>query len=580
MNPTDVPMGRFCLVFSSCALFLAPAAPVIADPETDGGASWELDRLDVHVDFDGRGDRVTISGAVHVHASSPSTGPTLVVNNREPVMRFHELTVREHPEASIELNAEHPDADHARLAHVRLPETLPAGTALVIDFVLERTSEAPQAVFKKGYALVSWVEAWYPVPLVAGADPISAAKMTAAGTTTFRLPAGWKAVTNGAPVRPAPAEQDTAAPIERASNETIERWNTEQPVARAFVAGPFEESRERVGDLEIGVYLLSPKELGGRAQAHTLGRALGAMEARFGPYPYPSYAIAEVPESIVTWYAASEQGYITARTSAFEVAGGNVPLFAHEAAHGWWGNLVNSAGPGDKLCSESLAQYGAVVAIETLEGAAAMRDFLEFSRVGYSGWQCATGYFGIVREGADKPLAQLRNDPHDHNLSDSKGHWFYHMLRLRLGDDVFFGTLRELIDTFAGRDMRLDDVRSAFLAAAPDDPDLARFLAEWLDRTGAPVLSLEWWTVRRGAAVEIRLAQTQPGEPYLLDVELEIRMRDGSTTRTRVDLRERTARTEVETPSRAVDVRLDPDVTLLTWRPRYGPVPDSLAAGR
>jgi hypothetical protein len=306
------------------------------------------------------------------------------------------------------------------------------------------------------------------------------------------------------------------------------------------------------------------------------------METRFGPYPYEGYAVAELPESSVTWAASSEQGFIMARTSMFDAPGGNLPLFAHEAAHSWWGNSVSTIGPGSKMGSEALAQYGAVLSIEALEGKAAVRDFLDFSRRGYNPLQCALGYFYIWRQGEDVALAALEDGPSDHNLSDSKGMWFYHMTRDRLGDAAFFGALRKLLSDFASRPMRVSDIRAAFLAAAPADSSLAPWLDQWLHRTGAPILDVDWWSDRRQSAsgnveppgaAELRIRQLQPGEPYALDLEVLVTLRDSSTVLDTVRVRGRDHAFTLELPRRPIGVKIDPHQRVLMWRPKYGPRP-------
>jgi aminopeptidase N len=274
----------------------------------------------------------------------------------------------------------------------------------------------------------------------------------------------------------------------------------------------------------------------------------------------------------VTWYAASQQGLIFARSTGFRYEGGNLPLFAHEMAHGWWGNLVGTDGPGSILCSESLAQYGAVIAIETLEGVDARNEFLRYSRTGYSGLQCANGYFYMWREGHDKPMRDLESGGWDHNLSDAKGHWVYHMLRHRVGDEVFFATLRGMIEDFAGLPMTLDDMRAAFIAAAPDQ-SLEAFFTQWLDRAGAPVLDFDWWAIENGKGVRIDIAQTQPGEPFHLDLDVEIEFLDGDPRTEVIELREMTQTFRIETDKRPVAIRLDPRYRQLIWRPEYGPRP-------
>jgi len=72
--------------------------------------------------------------------------------------------------------------------------------------------------------------------------------MKAPGTTTFRLPAGWTAVSNGARTQ-----------REQHESGVVETWSTETAVARSFATARFEVGSERFGEREIGVYLLSPK---------------------------------------------------------------------------------------------------------------------------------------------------------------------------------------------------------------------------------------------------------------------------------------------------------------------------------
>ena len=178
------------------------------------------------------------------------------------------------------------------------------------------------------------------------------------------------------------------------------------------------------------------------------------------------------------------------------------------------------------MLGEALAQYGAVISIEAIEGQDAMVEFLRFSREGYNPLQCALGYFHIWREGGDTPLAKLESGRWDHTLSDSKGMWFYHMLRRRLGDELFFRVLRSILQDMAGKRVTLDELRSRFLATAKD-PSLEVFLEQWLDRAGAPILRVDWWSVDRGEAVEIHVEQLQPGEPFQVPLELEIETKTG-----------------------------------------------------
>ena len=217
-----------------------------------------------------------------------------------------------------------------------------------------------------------------------------------------------------------------------------------------------------------------------------------------------------------------------------------------------------------------------MVALEAIGGEEAATEFLRFSRPGYIDNQCARGYFALASEGNDRPLARLNElggKSWEHTLADSKGHWFWHMLRRRVGDEVFFTTIRGLIEEFSNRQMTLDDARRAFLDAAPAEASLERFLAQWLDRTGAPILEAEWSPGAQPGTIEVTLRQAQKAEPYDLRVELALDLEDGTSRRETVALAAREASFTFESAAPRT-VRVDPDHRLLLWDPAYGERPD------
>lgn len=517
--------------------------------------AWSLARLDLEIRVMPEKKRIELRGKALVRLDdAASDGPAFAINSRKQVMRFRKLEAGDVTASLGPFRSGSP----IEVAKVSFPKLFRKGDTVEVTFLTESVETSSQFVAGERSAFASWVEFWYPVP---GKSLTELASPAAPGSTTFVMPPGWRSVSNGRLV-----SRTVSA------GEARETWTSEVPVARSFVAAPFQvaETVER-GGREIAYFLLEPRTTV-PAQAAALAESLAAMEQRFGPYPYPTYGIVEVPEE-VSFAAASEQGFIMVRGSLLDSVQGNLPLFAHEAAHGWWGNLVQTTGPGASMVSEALAQYGAVVAIEALEGTAAVSEFLRYSRQGYHPLQCALGYFHIWREGGDKPLSKLGGGKWDHNLSDSKGHWFYHMLRQRVGDAAFFGTLRRLIEQYRGRQLSLDDLRGAFIAARPDDAGLRAFLEQWLDRTAAPVPRIDWWSVDRGRGVEIHIEQRQAGEAFNFPLELAIETVSGETVRATVEICASRQRIVLATPSRPTQIRLDPNDRLLIWRPEYGEPP-------
>ena len=146
----------------------------------------------------------------------------------------------------------------------------------------------------------------------------------------------------------------------------------------------------------------------------------------------------------------------------------------------------------------------------------------------------------------------------------------FHMLRRRVGDQLFFSTLRSLIKIHADQRMSLDHVRTAFVEAAPEEK-LEQFFSQWLDQTGAPVLSVQWKADEEGK-IAVNIVQEQPGEAYHLKLDLGIRRGDNLSIQT-IDLSEKNQTFKLFVAERPDSVDVDPNHSLLIWTPEYGPKP-------
>ncbi|WP_420455225.1 M1 family aminopeptidase [Rubrivirga sp.] len=248
----------------------------------------------------------------------------------------------------------------------------------------------------------------------------------------------------------------------------------------AFAVGDFTIA-EQAGPVPIRHALLAADA----GLAARLGRTPAAMEAlaaMLGPYPYASYTTVEVPMD----YAGMENAAAPfLRASLYGAdAEGRTPIEevnVHELVHQWWGNAVVPASWRDLWLSEGAATYLTTEVYQRLDGWDAGRRFrtLMSREIG-------------PQDAARRLVPATLDDPAD-VLSPTvyqKGGAVFHLLRLTLGDAVFFGALRQIQVDFADRPLSTADFRQALEAAS--GRDLGPLFDYWVDGEGVPTLRTRW----------------------------------------------------------------------------------------
>ncbi len=552
-------------------LALLPPTVGAPPPPNQDGSGWTMVELDLEIWVLPHERRFEMDGSVRLRldAHESSAGPNLLLNigltdSGEIPLAFHEVSC---PEAEIG-PIDKVRSESIREAEIRFEPPKSKGDEVLVSFFASSSATASQLIVEPRLALASWTRGWHPYtnrtpnPLFTFRSGL----LGAPGRTTLHLPADWIGLVDG-----------TLVERNRSEGETVEVWRTPAGVARSFVAGPYTVATERVDGRDIHVYMSSlDKPIGPERLSKLIADSIRAQSARFGAFPFESYAVVETPNDLLgqSWAAASQQSFIVARSHNFDHEDGNLPLWGHEMAHAWWGNTVGTSGPGSLWCSESLAQLGALITIEAAAGPESMREFLEFSSKSFGPFPCARGYFSLLNLGGDLALAPSTETRETDILADSKGMWIYHMLRHRVGEEAFFEVLRGVIADLRHGVVSTATMRQRFVDAFPDH-DLETFFAQWLDRTGAPVLELDWHANTRGDGIEGRLKQLQEGAPFVFDLEVEVHLADGTSQLQVLPVREAALPFTFPVPARPVRLEIDPRRRVLLWRPEYGPRPQS-----
>jgi aminopeptidase N len=140
-----------------------------------------------------------------------------------------------------------------------------------------------------------------------------------------------------------------------------------------------------------------------------------------------------------------------------------------------------------------------------------------------------------------------------------KGAWVLHMLRRDVGDEIFFGGVRDYYAAFAGGNAWTADFARVMEEAS--GRDLGWFFEQWLDRPGHPVLKVTHEAAGPGRA-RVLVRQAQAGPAFRFPLELELAW-EGGSRRERIEVREAETVVVFETPAPLRSVTPDPGGWLL-----------------
>ena len=293
-------------------------------------------------------------------------------------------------------------------------------------------------------------------------------------------------------------------------------------------------------------------------------------DSLFGPYPYEKLAHVQsstryggMENSSAIFYgerAIADAGLDP--EMAVRAAGGDglddlTGLVAHETVHQWFGDAVTEADWRHLWLSEGFATYFAAVFFE-LHGGEEGRGPAELARRMRGMAEAVLAYH------RETPEPVYGEEPREYESlltpnNYEKGAWVLHMLRRQVGDEAFFGAIRRYYAALRDGNAWTADLER--IVEEVSGQDLGWFFAQWLGRDDLPLLVREATSGEDGST-RIIVRQAQRGEPYRLDVELELRWAGGSR-RERVLTEEPEAVLEVHTSRPIEEIQIDPEAWLL-----------------
>lgn len=240
-------------------------------------------------------------------------------------------------------------------------------------------------------------------------------------------------------------------------------------------------------------------------------------------------------------------------------------LRAHEAAHQWWGNIVTTDSYHHEWMMESLANYSALMFLESRMGPRAIEKALDL----YRDELLAKGPDGAIAESRGPVVEGRRLESIDApGAADAvlygKGTWIMHMLRRRMGDAAFVKMLAELRRRYEWKTITTEEFRllcAQFLPAGSSDPKLTDFFDQWVYDTGMPALKLTYSVV--GRKLSGTIVQSDVSNDFTVQIPVEIRVPGGKPIVKQVRTTSGSVKFTVDVPGPGAKATLDPNMSIL-----------------
>lgn len=191
----------------------------------------------------------------------------------------------------------------------------------------------------------------------------------------------------------------------------------------------------------------------------------------------------------------------------------NRTLLGKLVANQWWGSLVGAGNRNHLWLVDGLAQYSALLEIEEVEGEEAFIEALGKTRI-----EALT--FDQVPLRESSRVSDF--SPQMNALTSARGAMVLHMLRWRVGDEAFFGTLRELVASSTWGTLTTDRFRELFENTSGRDLD--GFFLQWTESNLTPEFKQEYTIYRLGGNEGFRVIGkiNQDMDTFSMPVELRI----------------------------------------------------------
>ncbi|WP_457573961.1 ChaN family lipoprotein [Desulfolithobacter sp.] len=289
-----------------------------------------------------------------------------------------------------------------------------------------------------------------------------------------------------------------------------------------FVAGPYTVQKRKVSSTTLYSYFFKEDAALATGYLNSAAAYIERYEQLIGPFPFKRFSIVE--NRLPTGYGMPSftlLGQAVVRLPFIKDTS-----LGHEIVHSWFGNSVGvkdvsdgeKGRPSTGNWCEGLTTYLAdqLYAADRGEDAEYRKNQL-------------LRYMAYVHPDNTMTLAQFRGASDSRPIAKKiraigydKASMVFHMLRKKIGDDMFYSGLQEFYRSFAFKRASWQDLQQTFSKVSGQD--LEPFFTQWLTRPDIPKLQISQVRVRQengGSQIRFHIVQ-QTSEAYQLLLPLTV----------------------------------------------------------
>ena len=335
-------------------------------------------------------------------------------------------------------------------------------------------------------------------------------------------------------------------------DHTYTNWSSTVPLApKVMVTGIADftvQESGKAGDVPVTTWVYKQDRDNGFSQYSIGPEVLSYFIEKIGPYPYEKLANVQSKTRFGGMENAGNIFYYEESTDPRRDVEG---LFAHEIAHQWFGNSVTEIDWPHVWLSEGFATYLTDLYFEDKYGSARVKERMTSERE------------NVIAFSKRRMLPLIDNATTDYMQllnanSYQKGAWVLHMLRRKVGDEIFLRGLRSYYEEYRDSNASSDNLRQIFENVS--DKNLKPFFKQWLYVPGHPILEYKFTNDSQQVIIEIQQKQEKAFK-FQLDVKLIFE--EGVSEVRTIDVSKKKRSYKFKTDRPVNSIELDPDVRLL-----------------